>query len=156
MPDSGSADAPYTWSVRVRGAGDQTASVYARNHAFRVGAPASFRPRDAHPSAVELLLGALGADLTNGFQAQAARAGITVDALELALSGHLGNALVYLGVVGETGSPAISHIRGTLYVSADADDALVQAAWRTTLARSPLYNTLNAAVALTVELQILP
>ncbi len=156
MSDSVSADPPYTWTARVRWLGDQAATVYTRNHAFTVGRPAGFRQTDAHPSAVEYLLGALGADLTNGFQAHAARAGITVDALELSLSGSLDNALVVLGVVGETGHAGFSHITGTLYVSAAADEARLHAVWRTTLERSPIYNTLKSAVTVAVELRVLP
>ncbi|MGI8587104.1 MAG: OsmC family protein [Chloroflexia bacterium] len=156
MSDSISVDTPYTWTARVRWIGDQEATVYIRNHTFIVGPPAGFRQTDAHPSAVEYLLGALGAELTNGFQAQAARAGITVDALELSLSGHLGNALVALGVVGEIGDPGFSRIAGTLYVSADADDTRLPAVWRTTLEQSPICNTLKSAVTLAVELRIIP
>lgn len=156
MSDSVATDTPYTWTARVRWLGDQESTVYARNHAFTVGSPANFGQQDAHPSAVEYLLGALGADLTNGFQAQAARAGITVDALELTLRGYLGNALVVLGVIGETGNPGFQGIAGTLYVSADADEARLQAAWHTTLARSPVYNTLKSAVTLALELRVLP
>jgi hypothetical protein len=63
----------YTWVVRVHRAGHQEAKVYARNHAFTVGQQASFKEADPHPSAVEYLLGALGGDLVNGFQAQANR-----------------------------------------------------------------------------------
>ncbi|HUS13955.1 MAG TPA: OsmC family protein [Chloroflexia bacterium] len=146
----------YTWSARVRGIGPQESIVYSRNQAFAVGAPASFRPADAHPSAVEYLLGALGADLTGGFRGHAAREGVAVDALELVLSGRLANPLVYLGVVGETGSPGIAQIRGVLYVSADADEPMLRALWQTTLARSPLYHTLQPGVALEFELRLIP
>ena len=112
----------YTWTTRLRWLGDRATTVYARNNAFTVGPPATFTASDPHPSAVEYLLGALGADLVNGFAAHAERASIPVDALELSLSGRLGNALVYLGVIGEEGNPGFSRISGTLYVSADAED----------------------------------
>jgi hypothetical protein len=145
----------YAWTVRLRWTGAET-TAYARNNAFTIGPPASFKPADPHPSAVEVLLGALGADLTHGFQSHAARAGIVVDALELALAGRLGNVLVYLGVIGEEGDPGFRHIGGTLYVSADADDAALWAVWQTTLERAPIYNTLKHAVTLDIKLQIMP
>ncbi|HMA36980.1 MAG TPA: OsmC family protein [Chloroflexia bacterium] len=146
----------YTWKVRVRGIGTQDTTVYSRNHAFSVGGAASFRPTDRHPSAVEYLLGALGADVTSGFQLLAARQGIVVDALELTLSGRLENPLVFLGVVGETGSPGVAQISGVLYVSADADETILHTIWQSTLARSPLYNTLKPGVVLDLELRLIP
>ncbi len=33
----------YTWTTRLRWLGDLATTVYARNHAFTVGQPASFR-----------------------------------------------------------------------------------------------------------------
>src|SRR4051812_30276407 len=149
------AETAYTWTLRLRWLGDLATTVYARNNAFTVGQPASFKATDPHPSAVEYLLGALGADLTNGFQIQASRAGITIDALECSLSGRLGNVLVFLGVIGEEGDPGFSQINGTLYVTADAEDAALQEIWQTTLTRSPIYNTLKPTVTVNVTLRVM-
>jgi hypothetical protein len=146
----------YTWTARVRGQDPHQTTVYTRNHAFVVGPAASFRPADPQPSAVEYLLGALGADLAWGFQAEAARQAMAVEALELVLTGHLGNPLVFLGVIGETGNPGVAGIQGVLYVSTEADPQLVRTVWATTLARSPLYNTLKPGVALDLELRLIP
>jgi hypothetical protein len=146
----------YTWKARVRWISPQDTTVYSRNHAFSAGAPASFRPTDPHPSAVEYLLGALGADLTSGFARHAAREGIVVEALELVLAARLENPLVFLGVVGETGSPGVAEISGQLYVSADAGESQLRAVWQVTLARSPLYHTLKPGVALDLELRLIP
>lgn len=144
----------YKWTARVRWVGNMEATVYARNHAFTVGQPASFRERDRHPSAVELLLGALGADLVNGLGAEAERRGIALDAIELALSGTLDNALVTVGVIGETGEPCFHEIRGTLYVSADGGEESIQEAWQETLKRSPIANTLKHAATISIELRV--
>jgi hypothetical protein len=148
------AGAHYTWTARVRGTGENRATAYTRNQAFAVYGQASFKEADPHPSAVEYLLGALGSDLVTGFAAHAARHGIVVDALEASISGRLNNPLVFLGVVGETGHPGFEAISGTLYVSTDADEPILQEAWQETLARSPLVNTLQRCVALSLELQI--
>ncbi len=145
----------HTWTVRAAWRGGQETTVYARNQAFTVGPPVSFKASDPHPSAIEYLMGALAADLTNGYQIHAARAGVVVDALEIRLSGQLDNALVFLGVIGETGSPGFHRITGTLYVTADADDMALQHIWQTTLARSPIVNTLRHGVTLTLTLQII-
>lgn len=148
------AGSPYAWTARVRGTGENTAIAYARNQAFAVYGQASFKEADPHPSAVEYLLGALGGDLITGYTAHAARRGIVVDALEASISGRLNNPLVFLGVVGETGHPGFEAISGTLYVSADADEPILRDAWRETLTRSPLANTLRRCVELSLELQI--
>ena len=144
----------YNWTVRVERVGEQEVKVYSRNNAFVVGQQASFREADPHPSAVEYLLGALGGDLLKGFQVQAARQRVTVDALEMMLSGRLNNVLTHLGVVGEAGHPGVESIRGTLYVSSDADRKVLDEMWQATLERSPLVNTLQRCVTLSLELQV--
>ncbi len=148
------AVAHYAWTARVRGTGENNATAYARNQAFAVYGQASFKEADPHPSAVEYLLGALGSDLITGFAAHAIRRGIVVDALEASISGRLNNPLVFLGVVGETGHPGFEAISGTLYVSTDADEPVLHEVWQKTLARSPLVNTLQRCVTLSLELQI--
>jgi hypothetical protein len=155
MDDSPGAGPGFTWTLRVRWNTGQASTVYARNNAFTVGPPASFREQDPYPSAVEYLLGALGADLTNGFQKNAQARGVDLDALELALSGRLEHPLAYIGVIGETGNPYLSEIEGTLYVSTHSDADLVQAAWRTTLERSPVANTLGRGATIRIELRLI-
>src|SRR4051812_17002280 len=105
MDNSPAAGSGFAWSLRVRLNANKTSTVYARNNAFTVGSAAGFGEKDPYPGAIEYLLGALGADLTNSFLRNAASHGISVDGLELALSGRLENPLVYVGVIGETGEP---------------------------------------------------
>lgn len=144
----------YEWAARVRWVGEMNATVYARNNAFSVGSPASFRERDANPSAVEMLLGALGGDLINGMGGIAKQRGIVIDAMEMALSGTLADVLVIVGVIGETGEPHFSEITGTLYVSSDTDERELRDAWEETLRRSPIANTLKYAAAISIELRV--
>ncbi len=132
--------------------GEGGATAYARNHAFTVGGQASFREADAHPDAVEYLLGALGGDLISGFASLAKRRGVEVDAMEASIFGRLNNPLVFLGVVGEGGHPGFETISCTLYVNADAEEKTLKEIWQTTLARSPLVNTLDRCVGLTLNL----
>ena len=145
----------HTWTVRVERVGEKHAKAYTRNHVFEVGEQAGFEESDPHPSAVEYLLGALGGDLLRGFEAQAARKRVAVDALELRLSGRLNNPLTHLGVVGETGHPGIESVEGTLYVSADAEEDALKAMWREALNRSPLFNTLRRCAAIAIELRVM-
>jgi hypothetical protein len=145
----------HTWTVRVERIGAKQAKAYTRNHAFVVGEQAGFEESDPHPSAVEYLLGALGGDLLRGFEAQAARRRVAVDALELRLSGRLNNPLTHLGVVGETGHPGLESIEGTLYASADAEEEVLAEMWKEVLSRSPLYDTLRRCAAVAIELRVM-
>ena len=145
-------DTDYAWTSRVSWMAEGWATAYTRNHAFTVGGQASFREADAHPDAVEYLLGALGGDLISGFASHATRSGVEVDAMEASIFGRLNNPLVYLGVVGESGHPGFETISCTLYVSADAEEEVLKEVWQTTLARSPLVNTLDRCVGLTLNL----
>ncbi len=56
----------YKFQARIRWKGETTATVYARNHSFAVGQPASFDVQDIAPSALEYLLGSLGGCLVMG------------------------------------------------------------------------------------------
>ena len=155
-PDSSfnlDAGSNYVWTARVRGDGENRATAYARNHSFIVFRQASFAESDPHPSAVEFLLGALGGDLINGFAAGAARRGISVYEIEASVSGRLNNPLVFLGVVGETGHPGFEAISATVYISSDSADEDLAPIWQETLARSPLVNTMQRCVALSLEMK---
>jgi hypothetical protein len=144
------------WGIRARRVTPEETRIYARNHAFAVGAQASLRDRDDHPSAIEYLLGALAGDLLHGFEVEAARRQIAVDAGEINLQGRLDNVLVHLGVIGESGHPGLASIIGTFYVSADVDEPVLLEIWQATLARSPLFHTLSKCAVVTIRLQAAP
>lgn len=142
----------YRWQCRVRWAGGLQCKAYCRNHSWDVGQPASFDVEDAAPSAVEYVLGALGACLAMGLQIHASRRGIQIEALEIALSGQIDNIFVFLGLEHE-GHSGFRRITGTLYVQADAEEEVLQELWRQTLAASPVANTLARPVTLDIALQ---
>lgn len=155
QPESTQADRQardYRWQCRVRWAGGLQTTVYCRNHRWDVGQPASFDVEDAAPSAVEYVLGALGSCLAMGFRIHASRRGIQVEALEIALSGQIDNIFVFLGVESE-GHSGFRSISGTLYVQADAEEAVLEDIWRHTLAVSPLTNTLARPVTLDITVR---
>lgn len=143
----------FVWTARVRGTGPLAARAYVRNHEFAVGQPASFSAADTAPSAVDYLLGALGADLVESYAMHASRRGVTPDALEVALRGQLGNPLVVNGLE-DTGRPGFVAISATLYVRADADDQTLMAIWQEVLRRAPLVDTLRSAVQLDLRMII--
>lgn len=145
LGDDKDAARGYEWTVRVQGESSLTSKVFSRNHAFHTGQPADFNERVAAPSAVDYLLASLASCLTVGFQAHASRAQLTIDAVECTVKGKLHDVLYHLGVE-ESGNPAFSKISGTFYVSSPDDEAALEATWRTTLARSPVYQTLRQGV----------
>ena len=89
----------------------------------------------------------------SGYQYQAAKRGVTIDAAELVASGRLDNPMVFLGVVGAKGRPGFESITATLYVSSDVDESTLQEIWLATLATSPLVSTLERSVKLSLHLQ---
>ncbi|MBM4119024.1 osmotically inducible protein OsmC [bacterium] len=142
----------YEWRARVRVTGPQASSVYCRNFSFAAGQAASFEERDAHPSAVEYLLGALGADLAAGFANACAQAGLTADDIELTVRGRLHDVLAHLGLA--EGDPALARIEVKCFLSTPDDEAAAQAAWLSAQARSPLLATLRKAVAVDLRLSL--
>ena len=142
----------YVWRLRTRSTGHQKSTVYCRNFAWEVGQPASFEEKDAHPSAVEYLLGALAASLSTAFATEAARSGLPVDDIEISVSGRLEDSLALLGL--GTGDPAFASIDLKVFISSLADEPMLQAAWERTVQRSPLAATLRKAVPLTIKMAI--
>jgi TusA-related sulfurtransferase len=142
----------YQWRLRARATGHLKSTVYARNFAFDVGQAASFEEKDAYPSALEYLLGALAGSLTSGFATECARDNLEVDDIELSLSGSLNNILAHLGL--EQGDPSIAAIEMKCFASTFDDEEKVNSAWQRTLDRSPLVVTLKKAVDLQMKLVI--
>lgn len=140
----------YEWRARVRATGPMRSSVYCRNFSFAVGQAASFEEKDAHPSAVEYLLGALGGDLVAGLADECARAELPVDDIELTLRGRLVDVLAHLGLA--EGDPAFARIEVKCFLSTPGDEAVARAAWARALARSPLVATLRKSVDLDLRL----
>lgn len=140
----------YEWRVRVRRTGPQQATAYARNRQFAVGQPASFEERDELPSAVEFVLGALGADLAATFAACCDRRGLVLDDLELTTSGRLHDVFAHLG--SSDGDPSFAAIVVKCFATSSADESELQAAWTEATRRSPLCTTLAKATTLTTRL----
>lgn len=140
----------YAWRLRVRSTGPLESTVYCRSFSFKIGQPASFEEKDKHPSAVEMLLGSLGAALSTGFATEAARAGLTVDDIELTVRGRLGNPLAPLGL-GE-GDPGLSAVEVKCFASSPSDEPAIREAWARAVERSPVFATLARATEMSVKL----
>lgn len=152
----GGAPDAVSWTARVRWE-DGLARGRSRGHGLDVLAPVRFTAGgDVAPASLDVLLCALGGEIVAAFAAVAARANLTLDALEAAVTAQLENPLVAAGVIGELGSPAIATARVTLFVSSpDREDDLRHALDRA-LARCPLQATLGRACAMGVDLRIVP
>ena len=72
----------------------------------------------------------------------------------MSLQARLDNVLAYLAVVGESGHPGLASISGTLYASVDGEEDVVRALWRTSLERSPLYQTFSRCTRIDIELRL--
>lgn len=143
-----------SWTVRVGRSRLGPARVRTRAHGVDVGQPLDFGAKSEGGSALELLLGALGADLVLRFSERCDRSRIPIDQIEARVEGSLGNALVALGVVGESGDPGLHSATVTLTVASPADPDFLHTLWDETLSRSPLVATLSRAAALTLTLKI--
>ena len=142
--------------VRAQGIPDGRARVFVRTAAFDVDGQTPFQAGDSAPSALDLLLAALAADLVIGLGREAARAGVRLDAIEARLAGALDNPLVALGVVGETGSAALSAVTGSVWVETDAEPASVRELWDRACARAPAYVTLSRCATVRIALECMP
>jgi TusA-related sulfurtransferase len=142
----------YEWRLRVRATGPLKSTVYCRNFSFDVGQPASFEEKDRHPSAVEVMLGALAGDLTVGFANECSRSGIGIDDVEITIKGRLGNVLAHLGL--QEGDPSFQKIEVKCFASTMEAEGRVREAWERTVLHSPIASTLKRAVDLDLKLAI--
>jgi hypothetical protein len=149
-----SDDRSPSWCVRVTSSERHRADVHVRRHRFAVGKPVEFDVDSPSVSSLEYLLGALGADLVNGFRGVARRRRVDAERVEATVEGRLDNPLVHLAVVGESGHPGLAYARVKLYVSSlEAEDRLREV-WKETLERSPIVCTLRDRVPLELSLQV--
>lgn len=142
----------YEWRLRARASGHLATTVYCRNFQWTLGQPASFEEKDAHPSAVEALLGALACDLATGFATACAQVGLGIDDIELTARGRLHDVLAHLGL--SAGDPSFAAIEVKLFASTFDAEERVREVWRSVVARSPLAATLAKATQLETKIAI--
>jgi uncharacterized OsmC-like protein len=144
----------YTWTLRVSAAGKDRATVFARTHQYSVGAPVQFDAAYDAITALEYVLGAIGADIVNGLQALARKRRVEIDHVEAVVEGELNNPLTYLGVVGESGHPGLERVSVKVYVASIAAEEEVRRVWQETLDKSPLVRTFQPAIRFEINLQV--
>jgi uncharacterized OsmC-like protein len=145
---------PYTWTLRVSTTGKDRATVLVRQHQFIVGAPVQFDAEYDAISALEYVLGAIGADIANGLQSLARKRRVVIDQVEVVVQGELNNPLTYLGVIGESGHPGLEKVRVKVYVASIAAEEEVRRVWQEMLEKSPLVRTLQCAIQFELSLQV--
>jgi OsmC-like protein len=145
----------HTWTLRGCAMGGEQATVFARQHQFRVGAPVNFDRTYGAVSALEYVLAALGSDLVNGLQILARKSRVVIEQLEAVVVGELNNPLTYLGVIGESGHPGLEQLCIRVYLASPEQESTIQHLWQEMLERSPLVRTFKAALQLELGLQVI-
>jgi OsmC-like protein len=144
----------YTWTLRVIASEGGQATIFTRQHQFRVGAPVHFDRAYEAVSALEYVLGAIGADVVNGLQTLGRRRRVAIGQVEAVVEGKLNNPLTYLRVVGETGHPGLEKVQIQVYLASPEEEAVIHRLWHEMLATSPLVHTFQAAIQLELKLQV--
>lgn len=142
----------HVWQTRVRWAGGMQAKASVRNHGITLGQPASFDTQDESPSALELLLAAVGGAITTGFQWRLSRQGIEVRNLEVVVKGRLADSLVFLGMSPD-GNPGLGALEIAVYLDADAEGADLDATLQETLRLCPVTQSLQRGAPVRVQLK---
>jgi uncharacterized OsmC-like protein/TusA-related sulfurtransferase len=144
----------HVWQTRVRWTGGMRAKAALRNHDVAIGQPASFDVEDEAPSAIELLLAAVGGALTTGLLWRLSKQQIEVSNLEVVVKGRLEDSLVFLGVA-DAGSPALARVDVTIYTDAECERSVLDATFAETLRRCPVTQSLLRGVPVDTRLQTL-
>lgn len=155
LADDLEAARKFRWQVRASAGAAGTTRVFARNHTLEIGQPASFDTSDAAPSAIEVLLSALAADLLAGLRWRASRVGISLDDVEFSLSAGAADPRMFLGLASD-GPAGLARIEGRLYARSAASAEQLEPIWRDTLARSLLAQTLLRGTPLDLDLKLVP
>ena len=142
----------HVWQTRVRLVGGMRARAAMRNHAVEVGQPASFDVEDEAPSAVELVLAAVGGALTTGLAWRLSQQRVEVDNLEVVVKARLDNALFFLGVE-DGGSRALAGLDVTVYTDAECEEDRVRQVLDETVRRCPVTQSLTRGAPVTTALR---
>lgn len=143
-----------TWITRVSSTEPGTTKVFVRTQRLLVGDPISFDSEYDGITSLELLLGALGADIAGGLQALAKRRRLEIDNVEVLVEGRLDNPLMWLDVVGEHGTTALAQAVVKVYIGTIEEDDAIEKLWQEILQKSPVIQTLNRSVELDFRMDI--
>lgn len=132
-------------SARVKHKAGEGTTFYTRSHALTIRVPMTFDIAEPGLSAVEQFIAAICADVLGGFARMAKQMRLRIDQLEATVDAQISDALVYLGVVGETGSPRLTSLRLKAWIDSGETAERISAAWEEALRRAPLVQTLSGS-----------
>lgn len=137
-------DGGFGLDVRIR-AIEQLGQELERRFTLRGDHPPELLGSNTGPTAVELLLGALGACMAGTFAAQATARGIEVEALEVEVSGDIDlNGFFGLRPV----PPGVSDLQLAFGVRSDVDAAVLEELLDAARAHSPVFDSLTRPIAI--------
>jgi hypothetical protein len=141
-------------TLRVVASGRHAVRVTTRGVQLSIGRPVEFDSEAPDVSALECALAAVGAEIVGGLETFAERRRLVLDDVEAVVKARLEAPLVYLGVIGETGSPRLSAVAVKVFVSSPEEPDLIDRAFHDALAVLPLVGTLRGAADLTIDLVV--
>lgn len=141
-------------TLRVVASGRHAVRVTTRGVQLSIGRPVEFDSEAADVSALECALAAVGAEVVGGLRTFAERRRLVLDDVEAVVKARLEAPLVYLGVIGESGSPRLSMVAVKVYVSSPEAAHLIDRAFHDALAVLPLVGTLRTSTDVRTELVI--
>jgi uncharacterized OsmC-like protein len=130
--------------------GGQRDTSRARPHTIAVDNPTSLFGEDAAPSAIELILAALGSSLAIGIAGQAAQRGVTLESLEFTITGDF-DLRMLLGLTDRVHT-GLQTIRVKGQVNTDAGDDVLREIQEAAQRTSPVWNTLTHPVKILCSL----
>jgi TusA-related sulfurtransferase len=143
----------FRWSVRARRTTARETTVYSRNFSWKSGNSVDFDRSGELPSSLEQFLGALVADVLNGFAIRCSRSQMVLDELEGTLKATLNNSLAAAGV--ESGDPSVREIQLVVYATSPAAEADLREVWNSALSGSPVFRTLTKSCDTNAKLVLL-
>lgn len=136
-------DGGFGLDVRTR-AIEQLGEVMDRRFTLRGDHPPELLGANTGPTAVELLLGALGACMAGTFAAQATARGVAIDALQVDVTGDIDlNGFFGLGPV----PPGVSGVQLAFQVRSDADPVVLEEILDAARSHSPVYDSITRPIA---------
>jgi uncharacterized OsmC-like protein len=150
-----------TWRSRVEWDGgfgldlrtreiEQLGDVLPRRFTLRGDHPPELLGSNTGPTAIELLLGALGSCMAGTFAAQATARGVAIDSLEVDVRGDID----LNGFFGLKPVPAgISDVRLAFRVRSDADPAVLEEILDAARSHSPVFDSITRPIPVEVTMR---
>jgi len=140
------------FDVNFRGTSNDLSSVkiYTNKNSFQIEKLISFDSESKPISSLEYFAGSVLSSILLTFLEQSKKRGPNIEEIEGVLNLSLENPLSLIGVKGYDEEPFISKIIVTVFLYVDLEDKAFDDFCLSTLAKSPIYNTLKRSMELEV------